>query len=291
MQLSDKLSLAAIDSLTKRLDTATDGFPAGTVHLLGRKYMESEYKKLVNHEMKISLFLSIAFVVLILWLLHRSLAGVLLPLLCMIVSLLMLYGYMALLNRPLTIMSNLFPTIILIVGISDVIHISSKFAYESLHSPSQYMAIQTTLKEIGLTTFINSFTTAVGFLTLLTMSMEALQSFGIDAAVGLMIAWANSIFLLPAILLRFKLAKAFSKPVESAQWHKILNRILIFTYAYPKRILLFFLLVLVISVTGLFFIINIDIVSVCNIEKLDWVESVTQFECSSSPIPIRNKLE
>lgn len=254
VQLSDKLSLAAIDSLIKKIDTANAIFSPGTVHLLGRKYMESQYKKLVNHEMKISLFLSIAFVMVILWLLHRSLAGVFLPLLCMIVSLLMLYGYMALFNRPLTIMSNLFPTIILIVGISDVIHISSKFAYESLHTPNQYMAIRTTLKEIGLTTFINSFTTAVGFLTLLTMSMQALQSFGVDAAVGLMIAWANSIFLLPAILLRFKLAKSFSKPVESSQWHTLLERILVFTYTYPKHILILFSLVLSISVTGLFFI-------------------------------------
>ena len=114
VQLSDKLSLAAIDSLTKKLDTATAVFPAGTVHLLGRKYMESEYKKLVNREMKISLFLSIAFVILILWLLHRSLAGVLLPLLCMIVSLLMLYGYMALLNRHLPLCRTCFPQLYLL---------------------------------------------------------------------------------------------------------------------------------------------------------------------------------
>jgi uncharacterized protein len=254
VQLSDQLSLNAIDSLVKKIDTATAVFAPSTVHLLGRKYMESEYKKLVNHEMKISLLLSILFVVLILWILHRSFAGVLLPLLCMVVSLIMLYGYMAIFNRPLTVMSNLFPTIILIVGISDVMHISSKFAYESLGAPSPAIAIHTTLREIGLTTFINSFTTAVGFLTLLTMSMAAMQSFGVDAAVGLMIAWANSIFLLPAILLRFKLAKSFSKPVQSNQWHQLLNRILVLTYTYPKRIAFCFLLVLIISFTGLFFI-------------------------------------
>jgi predicted RND superfamily exporter protein len=251
VRLSETASLNAVDSLIKKIDRAASVFPAGSVHILGRKYIESEYKKLVNHEMGISLTLSITFIILILFILHRSFAGVVLPLLCMVVSLIMLFGYMAIFNRTLTIMSNMLPTIVLIVGISDVIHISSKFAYESLRSASPEAAIQTTLKEIGLTTFINSFTTAIGFLTLLTMSMEALRSFGVDAAVGLMIAWANSFFLLPAMLVRFNLAKSFSRPVESRLWHNMLSRVLTITQTYPKSILLFFGVALIISFGGI----------------------------------------
>src|SRR5205085_6578624 len=111
--------------------TVAAGLGLSNIHILGRKFMESEFKKLVSHELKVSLMLSLALVVSILFLMHRSLAGVVIPVFCMLVSLIMLYGYMALFNRPLTIMSNLFPTIILIVGISDVIHITSKFAFES----------------------------------------------------------------------------------------------------------------------------------------------------------------
>lgn len=251
LQITDNIPLSRMDSIIQKIDAKTSTLMLKNVHLLGRKFIESEYKKLVNKELKTSLLLCFAFVFMILLLLHRSLIGALLPLFCMIISLIMLYGYMAILNRPLTIMSNLFPTIILIVGISDVIHISSKFAYESLQTNDSVFAINKTIKEIGLTTFINSFTTALGFLTLLTMSMKTMQSFGVDAAVGLMICWINSILLLPAILLRFNLAKSFKKPVVSTQWHTFLNLILNFTYNYPKRILISIVLLIIISVFGI----------------------------------------
>ncbi|MGZ3952940.1 MAG: MMPL family transporter, partial [Flavisolibacter sp.] len=123
------LPLTAVDSLIKNIDANTSALGFGETHLMGRKYMESEFRKLVNNELRTSIVLSLLLVILILWLVHRTLAGVLLPLVCMAISLLMLYGYMALLGRPLTILSNLFPTLVLIIGISDVIHISSKYAH------------------------------------------------------------------------------------------------------------------------------------------------------------------
>lgn len=249
--LSDNLSLQHIDALVKKTDNLVNKLMLQNQHYFGRKYLESEYKKLVNKELKTSLILSFTFIFLILLLIHRSIIGALLPLICMAVSLIMLYGYMALFNRSLTIMSNLFPTIVLIVGISDVIHISSKFAYESLHNDT-VIAINKTLNEIGLTTFINSFTTAIGFLTLLTMSMKTMQSFGVDAAVGLMICWVNSILLFPAILLRFDLSKSFRKPVISEGWNVVLTKVLTFTYFHSKRIVFTFLILLLLSIYGIF---------------------------------------
>lgn len=252
VQLSDNLSLIQVDTLIRKIDFQTTKLSLQNVHYFGRKYMESEYKKLVNKELGTSIYLSFGFVFIILLLIHRSIIGALLPLICMAISLIMLYGYMAFFDRPLTIMSNLFPTIVLIVGISDVIHISSKFAFESLHTKDAVLAINKTLTEIGLTTFINSITTALGFLTLLTMSMKTMQSFGVDAAVGLMICWVNSILVLPAVLLKFNLTKSFRKPVVSKQWNTILSRVLAFTYSYSKRILFAFLILIMISTYGIF---------------------------------------
>lgn len=251
VRMQDSLSLKEINLLISHIDTAASRSGFTTIHFLGQKFMESEYKKIVSKELRSSILLSLLFVTLILALLHRSVSGVLIPLLCMVVSLIMLYGYLAIFNRPLTIMSNLFPTIVLIVGISDVIHISSKFAYESRQLQDSSLAISKTLKEIGLVTFINSATTAGGFLTLLTVSMQALQSFGIEAAVGLLIAWINSIALLPALLLQFNLSKSFSRPVESAKWNQVLTAALESTKKYPKTIIAVLSIILVTSLAGI----------------------------------------
>jgi uncharacterized protein len=249
--VNDNLSLNSVDSLVGEIDLVVTNLALGKTHLIGRKYMESEFKKLMNSEFKTSIVLSLIFIVLILWLLHRSIAGVLLPVLCMAISLLMLYGYMAIFNRSLTILSNLFPTIIIIVGISHVIHISSKYGQESLLNQNRIIAIDKTIKEIGLTTLINMLTTAIGFLTLLLMGMKAMRSFGVDAAIGLVIAWINSVFLLPALLVRFDLSKSFSKPFEFNYWNYILGRINYLTTNYPKIIVASFGFVVFIAALGM----------------------------------------
>jgi uncharacterized protein len=235
-QVHDDLPLLSIDSMVQKIDQITSDLSFGETHMMGRKYMESEFKKLTNSELKVFLVLSLLFMVLVLWLLYRSIAGVLLPILCMVISLLMLYGYLAIMNRQLTILSNLFPTIITIIGISNVIHISGRCAQESLFDKNRITAIDKSIKEVGLTTLVNTLTTAIGFLTLLAMSMKAMRSFGVDAAVGLGIAWINSVFLLPALLVRFNLAKSFIRPSVSRFWGTILEWMSYLVSKYPKTI-------------------------------------------------------
>jgi predicted RND superfamily exporter protein len=192
--------------------------------------------------------------------------GVVIPIACMLISLLMLYGYLSLFGRPLTIMSNLFPTIVLIVGISDIIHICTKFSIDSktIHNP--ILAMDKTLKEIGLITFINSLTTAAGFLMLLTMNMQALKSFGVDATVGLAFAWLISILLLPALILFFNLRSSFVKPVQRSNYQKFLQFLVDFTSNHPKQILLVFSLLVLISLIG-FRNINTNNMMLTNLPK------------------------
>jgi len=251
-KVKQDLTLSTVDSLVQKIDSAALSMEIGNTHLMGRKYMESEFLKLMNSEFITSLLLSLGFIVLILWWLHRSVAGVLLPLICVAISLLMLYAYMALFNRPLTILSNLFPTIVLIIGISDVIHISSKFSQESLKGHPRIKAMDITLKEVGLTTLINTLTTAIGFLTLLFMSMKAMQSFGIDAAVGLLITWINAVILLPALMVRFDLSGSFRKTTQSQHLRKLLEWINIKVSSNPKTIAWIFGVVVLASLFGIF---------------------------------------
>ncbi|WP_373497141.1 RND family transporter [Aquiflexum sp.] len=251
VQLVDSLSLDRFDNLLNKIDQLGQEVGFGKIHMMGRKYMESEFQKLTKKEMKTALVLSFGVIILALYLIHRTLMGVIVPITCILLSLLMLYGYLSFFGRPLTIMSNLFPTIVLIVGISDIIHICTKFSIDgkTIHNP--ILAMDRTLKEIGLITLINSLTTAAGFLMLLTMSMQALRTFGVDATVGLAFAWMNSIFLLPAFILFFNLESSFIKPVQSKKFRKPLHILVDFTLNYPKQIILVFSLIVMFSLLGM----------------------------------------
>jgi predicted RND superfamily exporter protein len=266
VQLVYALSLDEFDNLLNEIDQLGQEMGFGKIHVMGRKYMESEFQKLTKKEMKTALVLSFGVILFALYLIHRTWMGVVIPIACMLISLLMLYGYLSLFGRPLTIMSNLFPTIVLIVGISDIIHICTKFSIDSktIHNP--ILAMDKTLKEIGLITFINSLTTAAGFLMLLTMNMQALKSFGVDATVGLAFAWLISILLLPALILFFNLGSSFVKPVQRSNYQKFLQFLVDFTSNHPKQIILVFSLLVLISLIG-FRNINTNNMMLTNLPK------------------------
>jgi predicted RND superfamily exporter protein len=214
IELAQNLELNQADTLMMRIDSVIQSFDFHESHLLGRKYMEVEYKRMVTKELVRSMAWSFGFIILVLIFLYRSVQGVLLPLISMIFALLIFYGILALTGRSLGILANLFPTIMLIVGISDVIHLLTKYSLEIKENRSKKEAILKLFKETGLSIFLTSFTTAVGFLTLTTASMTAIQNFGFDAAIGVMIAFLVSILFVPSILFIFGF--------KSSQIHNIL---------------------------------------------------------------------
>ena len=96
---------------------------------------------------------------------------------------------MVYLNRPFGIMSNLFPTIILVVGVSDIVHLSIKYNLDLEHGQGHKEALYNTIKEIGWATFITSFTTAVGFYVLYISPTEVIRNFGLEAGSAVMLTY------------------------------------------------------------------------------------------------------
>ena len=93
--------------------------------------------------------------------------------------------------------TNLFPTIILVVGISDIIHLSIKYNYELDRGIKPKEAIYNTIKQVGLATFITSFTTAVGFYILYVSPMKVLRDFGLEAGSAVMLTFVITLLLAP----------------------------------------------------------------------------------------------
>ena len=106
-------------------------------------------------------------------------------------------------GKSIDVMTIVLPTIIFVVGISDVVHILSRYYEELRRGASQFQGIQAAFKEVGLATFLTTLTTAVGFLTLMSSSVVPIRDFGIYAAAGVGIAYLLAFTLLPSIMVLF----------------------------------------------------------------------------------------
>jgi len=129
----------------------------------------------------------------------RWLPGVILPSLAVILATLVAVGGMAAIGEPVNIINQVVPILIIIIGMSDSIHLISRFREESQRASPEQAARQT-LASMAVACFLTSLTTAVGFGSLAVSGTEILRRFGITAAIGVLIAYVITVAVLPPLL-------------------------------------------------------------------------------------------
>ena len=146
-------------------------------------------------------------------------------------------GLLAALGKELNAMAAFYPVLMLIVGTSDVIHLTDSYIRKLQSGSSRYASIISSLKEVGLTTLLTSITTAVGFVTLLSSRLVSIQEFGINAAIGVLVAYTTVILLTSSLLISLPEKKLIGRKSISENWVNYLLKVNTFTKNYPNTII------------------------------------------------------
>lgn len=194
------LSKSACDTLGRELQKLVYSFDFDESHAIGRCIGQDVYIDMMQHEMVLFMGLSMLMIIIFLVIAFRSWWGVWVPLMVVLLAIIWNLGVMYLLGQKIDVMLTVLPTIIFVVGMSDVVHIISKYFEELRSGLAKMAALKIAFKEIGLATFLTSVTTGIGFLTLMTSSIEPIQNFGLYTAIGVFLAYILAFSLLPAIL-------------------------------------------------------------------------------------------
>ena len=132
----------------------------------------------------------------------RTVRGVVLPLLSVCVSVAWTLGIMAWLERPLNTVTFFVPVMLLILGVAYSVHIVSEY-YDMLREDAHLgarEAVEHTLAKVWLPELLAGLTTVAGFLSYVTMSLEALVEFGWIMVIGVFVTMIVTITLTPALL-------------------------------------------------------------------------------------------
>ena len=188
-------SVAFMDEVHQIISTQWEG----DHHYVGRANFEREGKRIAIVEFVKTSLLSVALVIAAFIVFFKNPTSIGFSLITMLVALAFFTGMLGLFQVDIDPISALYPVIILIVGVSDVIHITSKYITEVKSGKTKGEAIQSTLRSIGLATFLTSATTAIGFCSLFTSKVVPIRIFGLAAAAGIMITFLVVIFLTLAL--------------------------------------------------------------------------------------------
>jgi predicted RND superfamily exporter protein len=215
---TQKLSKARCDILATNIEQAVAQFDFKKTHVIGRALGQKLYVELMIHELILFISLSLILTTLFLYIAFRSAWGIIIPTLVVLISILWTLGFIRLLGNDLDLMLTVLPTIIFVVGMSDSVHVLTKYMQELRNGREKRDAIRYAFKSIRLATFLTAVTTSIGFLTLVLSNIKPISNFGIYTSVGIMLAYGLTYSLLPAILLLAKPVKLNTFAMSDDFW-------------------------------------------------------------------------
>ncbi len=223
----EMISKRDADLLMEQVNTILGQYAFDEVHVAGKAKAQAVYVQKMQQELLIFVGASMVLVIIFLFIAYRSFWGIWVPLLVVMLAAVWIAGIMSLTGKMLDVMMVLLPTIMFVVGMSDVVHILTKYLEELRNGANKIKALKVTFREIGLATFLTSLTTAVGFLTLLTASVQPIRDFGLYTAAGVFVAFILAFTVLPSILLFMKKPAIAYKEGNRLLWKKPLHKLFI----------------------------------------------------------------
>ena len=186
------------EAVTEALETIDDAATRAT--LAGVPVFRARIPKML--EVDQALFLGGGFLVFcgILFYFFRHLGHVMLCLTSVFPAYLCAVALLGLSGRSISILTSFIPIIVLVVGVSDAIHLLARYRHNRSEVGDNEEAIARTFSELSVACFYTSATTAIGFLSLVGTRIGIIMEFGFFTAVAILLTYVFSMTLLPALL-------------------------------------------------------------------------------------------
>ncbi|MBT6432421.1 MAG: MMPL family transporter [Deltaproteobacteria bacterium] len=192
------------------------------VHFGGIPFIRHATLGLMQKDVQWLFPISLLVISLLLIVIFRRVPMVLLPLGTIMVGTVWTAGTIGWLGISLTPLSALFPMLILTLGVADAVHFLCRFDSEQQQDQSLENSIIASGTHVGTACLLTSFTTALGFGSLLSTRMDILQSFGLVVAIGVGATYITVMTLLPCGLRLLPFSSRVKKEFHSKQIENIL---------------------------------------------------------------------
>ncbi|MEM9620494.1 MAG: MMPL family transporter [Pseudomonadota bacterium] len=185
----------------------------------------------------------------------RSITGVLVPAATVILSVIWTMGLVAILGFTLNLLVILVPTLLLCVGIGDTMHVVAELQQHERQGESRSEALGNTLDLVTRPIVLTTLTTALGFGAFVATDLLPLQQLGIQAAIGVTIAFILT-FIFAVPVLSFTRERKPAEPTEEQGadadlFDRILTRTGETVLSNPGKIALLFLVLTVAALVGM----------------------------------------
>ncbi len=150
-----------------------------------------------------------------------------------------------------TLLNSSMPILVLTIANSDGVHVITKFFKELRNFKNTKQAIYSTMNSLMLPIFLTSITTVAAFSTLIWAPLNPLTGFGLSIGFGIIWAWILSTTFLPALISLIKWDIESNAIKNKSILEKLVSKIAFLITNYPKRILSFGIILVLIAGFGI----------------------------------------
>ena len=243
IQTDPELGKSAGDTLLHTLTAELRrlGFAEKDVHVAGRVVAQTVFVERLQWELVLFISLAVVLVTGLLWLTFRTWWGVVLPLLVVLLAIVWGLGAMGLAGGGINLLTALLPTMLFVVGMSDVVHILTRYGAElragGEEMPDKRAAVWVAMREAAFGSGLSSLTTSIGFFTLATSNIRPIQDFGIFTGLAILLTFVLAFTLLPALLLLLPVPPVEERALTPGGWDALLRNL--FSTVVRRRRLVF----------------------------------------------------
>lgn len=221
-------------------------------HTAGKIKAQGEFVILMQEEFTFFLAISLVLIVTLLFVIFRTLSGVIIPLLAIIIGIVWTIAFSLYTGKPLDVMSVMQPTILSVIGLAAIVHFFNHYLTYLRRGIEKDEAIEKAFSELFIAVFLTCLTTSLGFISLFFTSIPSLKYFGLYTGIGVMLMFSAVVLTVPGLLYLFG---SFSKAKNSSSetyWRIGMRNAFITTLAHPKFIISGFVLLSILALIGLF---------------------------------------
>lgn len=180
-------------------------YPQATVSITGMVPLMMQGADYLTRSELTSFGLALALISIILLFLFGSFKAGSIALIPNLIPAILSYGALGLLDRPLDITTMMIAPIIIGIAVDDTVHFITRYRAEVIADGDIRRALQTTIKDTGQSIVFTTLILGLGFGVMAFASDTGVANLGIFGSAAILIGLLNDLFLLPAMILVFKL--------------------------------------------------------------------------------------
>jgi len=144
--------------------------------------------------------ISLAVLLVILYLAFRMLQGVVVPVTTGLLSIIWSLGLMAIFGYPVTVVTAIIPSLLIAIGFTEDVHMMAEYHHHLESGKPKLAAIRAMAADSALPILITTLTTVLGFGSLITSDITMLIQFGYASSMALIANFVVTLCVLPAML-------------------------------------------------------------------------------------------